>query len=276
MNNLEVAHIRTRPANHIDFGYIADGVNGEKNAMLPVTPESLTASYMRGISTVIVDTANNDKPVAHIRFSPLITPELRSNINLPMDLPDLWEIGTGLVDKSDGYRGHGLYRMIRNAHVGRFQDELNSGSLVAIGTTKSLKVLHTLHQAQTEFGIEGIILRHTDLPFTAAFTCVCKGDFGQGYQCGVEACANRIEPSQFPMADAVDGLLDQSNVDAIMKIKDLNGGSGTIPCTMYVQGKKAAILRMEAKLKKQFGTPENLVKQLRQPNVDYYGELTTN
>lgn len=276
MNNLEVVNIKTRPANKIDFRYIANGVNGERKAMLPVTPDKLLASYMAGFSTVIIDKASNDVPVGHIRFCPLITPELRSNINLPMDIPEIWEIGTGLIDGSDGYRGHGLYRMIRNAHVGRFQDELNNGSLVAIGTTKSLKVLHTLHQAQKEFGIEGIILRHTSLPFIAAFTCVCTGDFGQGYQCGVDACGKRIENGQFPMGDAVDGLLDQSNIDAIMKIKDLNGDSATIPCTMYLQGRKEAILGMEAKLKKQFGTPENLVQKLRQPNVNYYGELTTN
>lgn len=276
MNNLEVVHIGTRPANQIDFQYIADGVNRERKAMLPVTPDKLLASYMAGFSTVIIDKANNDTPVGHIRFSPLITDELRQQVNLPPDLPELYEIGTGLIDAGPEYRDHGLYRMIRSAHFDRFQDELNSGSLVAIGTTKSSRVLHTLHQAQIKFGIEGIILRHTDLPFIAAFTCVCKGDLGQGYQCGVDACGKRIQPNQFPTEDAVNGLLDQSRIDSIMKIKDLNGGSGTIPCTMYVQGRKDAILGMEAKLKKQFGTPENLVAQLRQPNVDYYGELTTN
>jgi hypothetical protein len=276
MNNLEVVYVGVLPANQISFKHIADGVNNERRTMLHVTPESLLTSYVSGFSTVIIDKANNDTPVGHIRFIPLITQELKSKINFPTALPELWEIGTGLIDNSDGYRGRGLYRMIRNAHVGRFQSDLNNGSLVAIGTTKSLKILHTLHQAQNKYGIEGIILRHTDLPFIAAFTCVCTEDFGKGYQCGINACDKRIQSDQLPMTSTNNNLLDQSNLNAIMGIISLNGNSDTIPCTMYLQGKKDAILGMEAKLKKQFGTPENLVLQLRDPTIDYYGELKTN
>lgn len=259
----------SRPVTGVNFSHIASAVNRESAAMLPVTPDALRNSYAAGMSTVIIDTEHGDRPVGHVRFSPLLTPELRAQLQLSNDIPELWEIGTGMIDGSDHYRNQGLYRMLRNAHVSRFVDELTSGNLVSIGTTKSLKVLHTLHHAQEEFGVEGIILPHTAMPFTAAFTCVCTGAFGCGFQSGVDACPQRIKPEQFPGVQ----FIDHTNLSAIEQIRDLNGGSGKIPCTMYLQGNKQAIMKMEMRLQEQFGTPENLVESLRSPQTDYYGEI---
>ena len=135
-----------------------------------------------------------------------------------------------------------------------------------------MKVLHTLHHAQEELGIEGVILRHTSMPFTAAFTCVCIGNFGCGFQGGIDACPKRIKPEEFPGTNAPNGFIDQQDMESIAKIHDLNGGTGKIPCVMYLQGKKDAILGLEARLKEQFGTPENLIAQLRRPDVNYYAE----
>lgn len=255
----------------IDFGRIQRGVNIETAAMLPVTVPSLEQSFANGLSTIVMDTTT-DTPVGHIRFSPLFTPELRTHLNLPSDLPDLWEIGTGWIDGSDHFRSQGLYRMVRNDHISRYQDELNEGNLISIGTTKSLKVLHTLHHAQEEFGVEGIILPHTNMPFIAAFTCICTGNFGCGFQNGVDACPQRIKPEQFPGDGAPNTFIDHTDLEAITKIQDLNGGSGKIPCTMYLQGKKSAIMNLELRLQEQFGTPENLIEQLKQPAVNYYNE----
>lgn len=268
-------------ARHIGIGeltasnrdLLAQGMGREKNSILPVTADDIMRSFNAGLSTVLIE-QDTGKAVGHIRFSPLITPMLKDQLSLPSEMPLLWEIGSGYIDND--YRKQGLYTVLRNEHIGRFKDELTSGSHVFLGTTKTLRVLHALRHAQERYGIEGVILPHTQLPFIAAFTCVCKGDFGQGYQCGVDACGIRIKQGQFPMDKSTNGLLDQMDVKSIDKIEDLNGGEGKIPCTMYVQGRKDAILGMEVELKKQFGTPENLVAQLRQPNVNYYGELTTN
>lgn len=268
-------------ARHIGIGeltssnrdLLAQGMSREKSSILPVTANDIVESFNAGLSTVLLE-QETGKAVGHIRFSPLITPMLKDQLSLPPTMPLLMEIGTGYIAKE--HRGNGLYTLLRNEHIGRFKDELASGSHVFLGTTKTLRVLHALRHAQERYGIEGVILPHTQLPFIAAFTCVCKGDFGNGYQCGVDACGNRIKQEQFPMGKSINGLLDQMDVKSIDEIKDLNGGEGTIPCTMYIQGNKGTIIKMEEELKKQFGTPENLVAQLRQPNVDYYEEMTTN
>lgn len=252
---------------------LAQGMKREKNSILPVTAAEILDSFKAGLSTVLIE-QRTGKAIGHIRFSPLITPMLKDQLSLPSEMPLLLEIGSGYIDKE--YRKQGLYTLLRNEHIGRFKDELASGSHVFLGTTKTLRVLHALRHAQERYGIEGVILPHTQLPFIAAFTCVCKGDFGQGYQCGVDACGKRIKPDQFPMDKANNGLLDQMDIKSIDRIKDLNGGEGTIPCTMYIQGNKDVILRMEEELKRQFGAPGNLVAQLRRPNVDYYEELRTN
>lgn len=275
MSRFEIAHIENHPARGVDFRYLANIIGKEKASMLKATPKSLEQSYKGGMSTVVMDMETN-MPVGHIRFSPLTTPDLRKKLNLVQSLPNLWEIGTGIIDGSDGYRGKGLYRMVRNEHIARFQDKLNDGSLIALGTTKSLRILKTLLHAQEKYNVQGVILRHTDLPFIAAFTCVCKGDFGQGYQCGVDACGERIKPEQLPVTIHPNsfsrGSIDQTDTKSISAIGKMNGNSDVIPCTMYVQGKKDAILNMENCLRNQFGTPENLVDMLRQVNVNYYNE----
>lgn len=268
-------------ARHIGIGeltasnrdLLARGMGREKNSILPVTPAEIMNSFNTGLSTILIEQRTR-KAIGHIRFSPLITPMLKDQLSLPSEMPLLWEIGSGYIDNE--HRKQGLYTVLRNEHIGRFKDELTSGSHVFLGTTKTLRVLHALRHAQERYGIEGVILPHTQLPFIAAFTCVCKGDFGQGYQCGVDACGVRIKQEQFPMGKSTNGLLDQMDVKSIDEIKDLNGGEGTIPCTMYIQGNKGVILKMEEELKKQFGTPEDLVVQLRRPIVDYYGEKQKN
>lgn len=272
MDRFNYASVQTLAPTGVNFPHIADAIQHETRAMLPTTAQSLEQSYRMGLSTAIIDTQTN-LPVGHIRFNPLTTPELSAQLQLPGGLPDLWEIGTGYIDGSDGYREKGLYRMLRNAHMDRFQDELNAGTFISIGTTKSLRVLHTLHQSQREFGIEGIILPHTKMPFIAAFTCICKGDFGCGFHAGINACPQRIQPEQFPVTEDGSGIIDQMDIPAIETIRDLNGGHGKIPCTMYVQGRKDAIFKMEADLEKQFGTPENLIAQLRSAAINYYNEV---
>lgn len=269
MSEFKVAHIGTQPLTTENCCRLVAGMGREKTSILPVTTAGIAKSYAEGMSSVMIEKKTGNA-IAHIRFSPLITPQLREQLQLPPGLPMLWEIGSGYVVKE--HRKEGLYNILRNEHVGRFKEELTTGSHIFLGTTKSIRVLHALRHAQEEHRIEGVILPHTSLPFIAAFTCVCKGDFGQGYQCGVNACKERIQPGQFPMMSSENGLLNQTNISAIDEIKDLNGGEGKIPCTMYVQGEKNTILNMEQQLADKFGTPENLVDRLRQVNVNYYNE----
>lgn len=269
MSEFKVAHIGLQPLTAENCSRLVAGMGREKTSILPVTTAGIAKSYAEGMSSVMVEKKTGNA-IAHIRFSPLITPQLREQLQLSPGLPMLWEIGSGYVEKE--HRREGLYNVLRNEHVGRFKEELTTGSHIFLGTTKSIRVLHALRHAQEEHHIEGVILPHSSLPFIAAFTCVCKGDFGQGYQCGVDACGERIKPEQFPMSKSINGLLDQMDVKSIDEIKDLNGGEGKIPCTMYVQGKIETVLKMEEDLRNQFGTPENLVEKLRQVNVNYYNE----
>ncbi len=238
-----------------DFRSIYAGITQETSTMLVPKMGDLEESYRSGKAAIITDEEN---VVGYVRFSPLLDDNLANKLGLPDSFPNISEIGTGIIDPA--HRGRGLYKLLRGSLLESHADQIIDGRLLVIGTTKTMAILNTLHHA-TDLGMHFEAFHHQEFPMIAPFTCVCEGDFGQGYQHGVNACTKRVRSELIPL---------QQNLHM------LEPHDGKIECCMYVSSRDGA-QSINDGLFAFFRNDEthplsNLVQTLRHPDINYYNE----
>lgn len=229
----------------IDLEPIYQAINAEKGLLHP----SLTAiqeSYRKGLA---VGMLSNDQIVGFVRFSPLLDEQLKIDLGLTLEFPNIWEVGSAII--TAGFRGGGLYASLRNTLVRKYIKDIQEDRLLILGTTKTIPVLKSLSKAQSI----GVFLQpcfHLDYPMIAAFTCVCKGSFGQGFQDG-ENCTSRTQKENVPI---------DNDLSLIVQNKD-----GNIPCNMYTSSSELA-MKINHTLMDLFGSSGELVRSLKR--TGYY------
>jgi len=251
----------------IGFDTVVQGIAGEAARVLQVTAADLEMSFNNAMSAVI---GRNDhlprkavKALGHVRFSPLLDPRLMEKLGVE-DCPQIWEMGTGFMDPNT-LRGKGLYGPLRNVLLKMHLEQINSGQVLIIGTTKTKAVLNVLKEAMAvELG--AFYANHLAIPYISAFTCVCEGNFGQGFQHGINACGKRTDQSAAPPAVFFNAQ-EQMQINQIIPDQ-----TGIIPCYLYAYGKPEAALRIDDRLRQKFGSVDALVNRLRQPDINYYRE----
>lgn len=205
----------------------------EIDNLLPTSLESLQKSFDASLATVLID---GDKAFGFLRFSPLLTETLKRKIGLETDFPDILEIGSAVILKDGNYRGKGYYPQLRNHLLESVVERVRQKKLLVLGTTKSIIVYKVLSKAK-DLGIEFYPSVHTEFPMIAPFTCVCKPDFGSGFQLST-GCSKRVKAEQL------------KDLESLAKISP----SGiNIPCIMYVSDRILAN-DMSAYLKAIFAT----------------------
>ncbi len=217
------------PGKEHDFARIAEMISSEPSLLHP-DQASLQESFAKNQAVVMYD---DEKLIGFVRFTPLLTPQLKEQIGLPENFPDISEIGSAVLLNSPEYRGKGLYAPLRNRLLETIKDRVEEEKLLVLGTTKNIAVYKVLPQS-SELGIDFYTSRHTEFPMIAPFTCVCSPDFGCGFQLSTE-CPERVEEDQ---------LINLINISESNK--------GKIPCIMYVSDKSLAE-RMDKSLGYYFG-----------------------
>lgn len=230
----------------VDLKPIYQAINVEKSLLHP-TLEKLQESYAQGLSVVMSD--DSDQIIGHVRLTPLLDDELKLKLGLSQEFPRIWEVGSAIIKKE--FRGRGYYAPLRNALVERYIEDIEVKRLLILGTTKTVTVLKSLPKAE-EIGAFLQPCHHLDAPMVAAFTCVCKGKFGQGFQFSVN-CPSRISKDKIPI---------NGNLDSISRSED-----GSTPCVMYTSSPDLS-LHMNISLMNSFGSSDNLVKSLE--NAGHY------
>ena len=224
-NNIE--YLMREDQGSLGFNQLASRISTEPH-LLPVTGQSLGESFDQGLAMAMVV---QETPVGYIRFEPLLTTEFRQRLELALEIPSIWEMGT--VYLAPEYRGRNLYPGFNNTFLNRFRDRFDSEELLVIGTTKTPAYLRVLDHAR-EVGIDFQRSNHLEYGMVAAFTCICSGDFGRGLHLG-DGCPSRVEPTQLQM---VSDVIAQKSAT-------------TIPCTMFVSSRDLAA-RTDARLIEHF------------------------
>lgn len=254
-----------------EFVRLAQMINKQAaiGKMLETTPESLMQSYSAGLSEVILN--DSGEAVGHVRFTPLLTAELRTQLGLPDDFPLMHEIGGGII--AEEFRRHQLYPQLRRKLLEDANGHVKNGELIIIGTTKALQVVNALDDANDL--VDTMVTPHTN-KLLSAFTCTCdRPHIGAGYPQGIDACPMRMSNETFvSIAPEHKTELWQDDLKNTPFASVAGGEKKTsLACVMYIQGNRPAIERAEQTLVQQFGSLEGLVARLRQPDIDYYNEM---
>lgn len=223
-----------------DFTEIHQAILREKDSLLPTSIESLQKSFEDNLATVLMD---SDRAVGFIRFSPLLTGKVKNFLGLESDFPEITEIGSAVILKNENYRGKGYYPKLRNHLLESVVEEVKQKRLLVLGTTKNIIVYKVLPKAK-ELGIEFYPSVHTEFSMIAPFTCVCKPDFGCGFQLSTN-CSKRVTKDQVEKLEH----LARSSSDGIK-----------VSCIMYVSDKQLAS-EIDIKLKDVFTTIDPLDPQ---------------
>ncbi len=202
-------------------------MSAESSVLLPTTPESMQASYEKGLAVVL--TSEQGEAVGYLRFSVLLDAEKKERLGLQNTIPDVLEIGSAYIHPD--FRG-GVYSAFRNEALSMVLPAMQEGHLLVLGTTKAVQVLHAADHAK-EIGINFKPVVHTDYDMIAPLTCVCQGCFGRGMQSS-SFCPRRITIDQLPMVEVIAA-----------------SQKGKIPCTMYVSD-EALAERMNHELREHF------------------------
>lgn len=217
MERLRFLHSRNIDA-RLDLGAIHRVINSEPN-LLQATLSSLEESFDRGLAVALVP-EDSTEAVGFVRFTPLLSEDLKQDLGLN-DLPSIWEIGSAAI--MPDYRGRGLYAPLRNGLLATVLEKIEGRQLLILGTTKNIAIIKVLNEAKN-LGIEFHKSVHTDFPMVAPFTCICRPDFGCGFQL-TENCPVRVTQQELLQLDTI----------------AVNSPDGTkIPCVMYVSDRELA------------------------------------
>lgn len=236
----------------IDFSGLAEASRSEEN-VLPTTEESLRKSFQTGMSAVFLN--EEQRAVGHARFIPLLDEKLRDGLNLSTQVPQIWEMGTGLM--LDECRGKGINILLRHGLVRRYRAQMASGEVLVIATTKTpelRRLVDNLADLTTDEGdaypLDFRFTNRENIPFIAPFTCVCNPEFGTGYQHGT-AC-NQAEGPSGQTSEFRRGI----ELPVIGSTEPQK-----IACTVFVSSTSLARTTSEL-LQNQFGSRQNLVNKL--------------
>lgn len=228
-----------------DLYRVLDAIHHEPKTLLQPSLESLENSFRRGKAVVLMD---GDDALGYVRFSPLLDPEKKERLGLPENFPDIDETGTAIIVPD--HRGNKYYPKMRTELIKMAVDDIRERRLFVLGTTKNPRVIESLDDAVDKTGIEFEIVNRHEIPMIAPFTCVCEGDFGNGFQNGTEC-------HQAP----TDLQLVQIETHELWKNRIREDENGKIPCTIYVSSLDLA-REMERELMDRFGSQEALIDAL--------------
>lgn len=232
------------------FSKIQSGIAKEDRLLHPSTND-LAVSFNAAEAVIAIDSISGT-PFGYVRLEPLVTERLKSLLELPANFPALFEAGTMYIDPDARYRGHGHLRKMCATILEESRDEIDNGKMLIIGTTKDVRVLKALDDGDI---LNFTACHHNSFPLLSAFTCVCSGDFGKGYQYGEEACQQRLPDS-----------LNRESI-GIRELPVVNG-TPEIPCTMFVNSLETA-RAAENMLERHFGSLGSPLKSLRNTLLEF-------
>ncbi len=203
----------------------------------------LKDSYDAGMAAVMTD--ESGVVCGYARLSPLVAPELRTKLGLPSTIPEVWEIGSAVIQRE--HRGNGRYSAFRRSLLQAHINAIHEGKVLVLGTTKNIAVMKVLPDAAV-IGINFYPCVHTEFPMIAPLTCVCEPDFGSGFQHGAH-CDSRTTQV------ALDTLLKNLSQENQLR-------SPQTACTMYVSDYNLAATT-NAALVEHFGSQEGLISALK-------------
>lgn len=214
----ELRTIHTNDRAQIGLNRIRDVIASEPTMLHPDVA-GLQESYRKGLAVALVHEGDGEA-VGLARFIPLLDEKLSQNLGLN-DFPQIWELGSVIIDHP--YRGQGHASNLNNALISSAQEEMRDGKLLILGTTKTARMLGSLHAASS-LGFDFHAGSHAEFPMIAPFTCVCVPDFGEGFQLTPD-CSQRIQENQ---------------LIALEEIKDGQHKTEKIPCSMFISDRDLA------------------------------------
>jgi len=210
----------------IDFQRIHRAILVEP-ALLHPSLADLQESFEAGLAVAQTEEVDDGQvAIGYSRVIPLLSREQITALDLPVDFPDIYELGTVFVLPE--YRGQRIAEGLQRQLIRRFKQQLDQNEILILGTTKTRKVLHQLDKLADE-GVEFYHSRHTEFPHLAPVTCVCEPDFGSGFQFGTE-CPQRITETEM---ETIHQTLPRNGV---ILLRDVD----KIPCTMFVSNRDLA------------------------------------
>lgn len=238
----EIQFVTSRSQASVDLRPIHQAILQERTLLHP-SLENLERSYVQGMSVVMMD---EGRPVGHVRFTPLLDEELKQALGLSSDFPSVWEIGSAVIFDDPAYRGRGHYADLRNNLVAGFVDRIYTDGLLLLGTTKSVSVIKSLPRAD-RIGVFFKNCFHHEFPMVSALTCVCEGDFGQGFHVA-DNCKKRLQPEGMEIEERVGEVINTNNEHN--------------KCVMYVSSVRLAE-QIDCELNDRFGSLPGLVDRLK-------------
>lgn len=207
------------------FDLLSEHIAREPTLIHPPASE-LQMSFERGLAFVALDEANDHRPVGYVRLEPLLNDEIRGALGLPESFPQIMELGTMFTENNAIYRGQGYVASLTKELLSSHIAEIERGDLIVLGTTKDWRVINVLQKIEAA---KFEVMHHLDLPHLAAFTCICSGEFGSGYQNNPFSCDSRVD----------DGLI---NCRSLLKdlIREAREFGTSIPCVMFASNHEHA------------------------------------
>lgn len=214
---------------------IHDLIDSEKKMLHP-SAQKILASYLEGNAAFYLakDDENNERAIGFCRFIPALSKSKIEQLGLPENFPEIFELGTVIVDQSRRERGTGS---ITVATLHNFHNEgLIRNRRLIIGTTTTALMLGTLRsvtRANPNLGISYYRTSHITqgLELIGASTCVCEANevagsspaqVSLGMHHGLHACSVRSSDAsshrlndythQFPFAQG-SCMMFVSNID---------------------------------------------------------------
>src|SRR5579872_5413685 len=220
---LQLENVDTSRIKSVSFEYLHVSIQQEP-ALLHPSLEDMVKSYEDRLG--VAKTVKMDQievAVGYSRLIHLLSKEQKVRLELSMDFPDIYELGTVFVHPA--FRGRGIAEDLQRELLLRFKDRIDARKLLVLGTTKTLKVLHMLDKMR-RYGFNFYHSRHTDYPNLSPLTCICTPPFGEGFQI-TKNCSKRVSSEMVVFLSNSLSRVDKRNSDAI-------------PCTMFVSSKSLA------------------------------------
>lgn len=206
------------------FADLAVRIQREPTLLHP-SPEILAQSYRDGYAVAALQPGTS-QIIGYARLEPTIGEPVRRALGLSAAFPNVMEAGTMFVDPDPAHRGNGHLPALLKTLFGAYSREIASGELLVLGTAKTVRVFQSLDDIEAA---KFDAMHPHDLKFLAALTCLCTGNFGQGYQYGVDACPNRIGDDALGRTDLMQELTSRAK-----------GASPKTPCAMFVSSRSVA------------------------------------
>ncbi len=234
-----------------DLNRITEAIHREPGTVLDSSLESVVNSFMQMKAVTLMDGA---EAVGYVRYTPLLDGDKKRQLGLRDDFPDIDETGTAIILRE--YRGHHYYPRLRTALLSLRAQDMKDGKVLILGTTKSPKIIESLDDSNA-LGLEFDVVDFMEVENVSAHTCVCEGDFGNGFQNGIN-CPNRATNEDLIQIARHDWQGLQKRGRMI---------DGKIPCTLYLSNARLA-RSLNDEVREQFGSLDNLIKALK--DVGHY------